>query len=145
LFSGRNAWTAEADTLRFRFNTDSSSIYSSRELYGNGSAASSLNTASQTNLRAFGGVNANGSTSNTFGNASIYIPNYAGSTNKSVSIDSVTEHNGTVSTQILVAGLWASTASITAFQIFTTSQNLLQNSTASLYLITQGSGGATVS
>jgi hypothetical protein len=62
----------------------------------------------------------------------IYIPNYAGSSNKSVSIDSVTENNATGAYSGLTAALFASTAAITSFGI-STGSNFVQYSTATLY------------
>ena len=84
-------------------------------------------------------------TSNTFGNTSVYIPNYAGSTNKSVSSDAVTENNATTASQQILASIWNNTSAITSIFVSDTGSNLVQNSTASLYGILRGSGGATVS
>jgi hypothetical protein len=93
-----------------------------------------------------------GSTSNTFGNSSIYIPNYTGSTAKSVSIDSVGENNGTASEQIISAALWNNTAAITSITLTSLDDNLnpsgnfAQYSSVSLYGILKGtSNGVTVS
>jgi hypothetical protein len=72
-------------------------------------------------------------TSNTFDNMSIYIPNYASSNNKSVSIDSTTENNGTAVYQILSAGLWSSSSAINQITLVATSHNFTQYSTAYLY------------
>jgi hypothetical protein len=72
-------------------------------------------------------------TANTFGNAQLYFTNYAGSTNKSVSVDSVTENNGTLAYQSIIAGLWSQTAAITSLSISPPSGNLVSGSTVSLY------------
>lgn len=72
-------------------------------------------------------------TASTFGNATIYIANYTGSTNKSVSIDSVSENNATSAFQRLVAGLWSSSAAITQVTLTSPSGNWAQYSSASLY------------
>lgn len=112
-----------------------------RILYGTGSsAASATNTSAQA-----GFTDANDETANTFSNNSIYFPNYAGSTNKSFSIDTVVEHNSTNNIMGVLAGLWSNTAAITSLS-FTMSSggNFVQYSTASLYGITKGSGGALV-
>ena len=69
----------------------------------------------------------------TWSNTAIYIPNYAGSNNKSVSIDQVTEENATggiIST--LTAGLWSSASAITAIKL-KSGINYAQYSTAVLY------------
>jgi hypothetical protein len=87
------------------------------------------------------------STANTFGNSEIYIPNYAGSNNKSISTDSVTENNNTVSiykTQMYFgAVVLSNTAAITSIKIApeTGEGNFVQYSTAYLY----GIGGARAS
>jgi hypothetical protein len=58
-------------------------------------------------------------TASTFGNAEIYIPNYAGSANKSVSVDAITENNGTSNRNTLGAWLWSNTAAITSISFGT--------------------------
>jgi len=119
-------------TPRVRFNNSSSSIYSERLLYGQGSSAAS---ASNTNTAYFDWVALcinNGA--NIFSNSEFYIPNYAGSNNKSVSSDSVTEINSSTGNNLyLDAGLWASSAAITSIQMFFGSGNFLEYSTAYLY------------
>jgi hypothetical protein len=74
-------------------------------------------------------------TSNTFGNAFIYIPNYAGSNYKSVSIDSVIEQNTLNQFSYLSAALWSQTAAITDLSLYTADSGtlLVQHSTAYLY------------
>ena len=115
---------------------------SQRRLAGNGSAASS-----GTNAYIEMGVSASGVTANTFGNLSIYIPNYASTTvQKSISVDMVIENNVTEAYQRLLAGLWASTSAITSLEINGEGSNFVSGTTASLYGITKGSsGGVTVS
>jgi hypothetical protein len=118
----------------------SSSNFTGRQLEGNGAAASS---ATYTVGRI--GVHS-GSTWGGFTNNEIYIPNYSGSTTKSLSGDSVTEQNATTSYQDLFATLWTNTAAITSISLSTASTvSFAQHSTASLYGILKGSGGATVS
>jgi hypothetical protein len=99
-------------------------------LYGNGSASGSY-----TDTVIFANANANSSTASTFGNFQMYIPNYAGSSNKSVSIDAVTENNATAAEANLVAGLWSSTAAITSITLYNYGSvtNFMQHSTATLY------------
>jgi hypothetical protein len=94
-----------------RFN-GSSSNYSIKALQGSGSGASSYSTT-QIEFMQVG----NSATSNTFGSAEIYIPNYAGSNYKSVSLDSVGENNATTAYARLTAGLWSDTSAITSINI----------------------------
>jgi hypothetical protein len=127
---------------RLTFN-GSSSGYSMKRLSGTGSTVNSNEYLSGVFIYMEGQDNSY--TASTFGNASIYIPNYAGSTNKSVSWDSVTENNNTTADQQIIAGVWANTAAITTVTLSLPSGVFTQYSTASLYTITKGSGGATVS
>ena len=109
--SARNDIAEIYGNALLRFN-GSSSNYSIRALQGNGSSASSY-FASQIEFMQVG----NNATSNTFGNAEIYIPNYAGNNYKSVSLDSVGENNGTTAFARLTAGLWSDTSAITSIAI----------------------------
>ncbi len=84
-------------------------------------------------------------TSNTFGNTSLYLPNYTGSTNKSYSIDQIGENNEANIYRCILAGLWSNTAAITSLTLTTDGTNLAVGSMFSLYGILKGSGGATVS
>jgi hypothetical protein len=142
LASIRTARTDDTfDDIVFRFNGDSTaSRYTFRRLFGNGSAASSSNAALDRGY--FGVFSSNLSTANTFGNGSLYIPNYAGSTNKSSSADTVMENNATASRQILLANLYSATTAISSILFFSdVGANLMAGSTISLYGITKGSDG----
>jgi len=75
----------------------------------------------------------NSATANVFSNGSIYIPNYTGSTNKSMSSDSVTENNAADNILGLTAGLWSNTAAITSIKFVPYTGNFMQYSTAYLY------------
>ena len=72
-------------------------------------------------------------TSNTFSSLDVYIPNYAGSTNKSYSADAVSEGNTVGTYPDLTAGLWSNTSAITALGFTLSSSNFVQYSTAYLY------------
>jgi len=74
-------------------------------------------------------------TANTFGNAEVYIPNYASSNNKSFSADAVSENNATEAYATLAAGLWSITTAINqvTLTISSGSSNFVQYSTAYLY------------
>ena len=129
-----NRATEVYDTGRIRFNSDSGSNYTaSRRLYGNGSSAVS-DAPAITNSGLFEMPTAAGATASTFGNIQIYIPNYAGSNYKSYSNDGVSENNGTAAYASLIAGLWNSTAAITAVNLLPYSgSQFVQYSTAYLY------------
>jgi hypothetical protein len=85
------------------------------------------------------------STANTFSSLQIYFTNYSGATNKSFSLDNVSENNSTVDYELdMVAHLWSSTDAITTLT-FTdgTGANFVSGSSLSLYKITKGSDGIT--
>lgn len=63
------------------------------------------------------GVTSSGATGSTFGNISLYIPNYAGSNYKSASMDSVAENNAASNGMGLSAGLYSSSSAITSITI----------------------------
>ena len=63
----------------------------------------------------------------------IYIPNYSGSTNKSVSIDAVAENNGTSGFCSFTAGLWSASDAITQITLIANGGNMVQHSSVSLY------------
>ena len=118
----------------------STANFSRRRLVGNGSTASSSSSSDNVGIFFTDGAN---QTANTFGNHAIYFPNYAGSTNKSFSVDSVDENNATESYQVLTAGLWSNTAAITSIALYDNevSGTWAAGSTISLYKITKGSDG----
>ena len=128
--SARHSGSSVANAFYMTFNSDTSNYnYRYLEGAGSGSPSSAGSTA-----RAAGVENGNSSTSNTFSSAEIYIPNYAGSNNKSFSSDSVTENNATLGVQWLLAGLWSNSSAITSITIQPdTAVNYAQYSTAYLY------------
>jgi hypothetical protein len=117
------------DYYGLQFNSSSSS-FTSRSVQGNGSSASSANRSDNFFV---GTVVQSNLTANTFSNGQIYIPDYAGSTNKSFSYDAVQENNATSSLAELFAGLWSSTSAITSIKLVKASGNFVQYSTATLY------------
>lgn len=132
------------DNLLITFNNTTSG-YTDRALYGTGSSAASASGSGNPSF-VFTYSVGNAATASTFGNGQIYIPNYAGSTNKSVSFDSVTENNSTSAIAAISAGLWSNTSAITSIKFTAaTSAELMIGTTISVYGITKGSGGATVS
>jgi hypothetical protein len=93
-----------------------------------GSGGYGVSSATTSNIKAAGNVGVT-----PFSNAEMYIPNYASSNYKSVSIDSVSEYGAAESYQILTAGLWSDTAAITSIKLRLASGNIAQYSTAYLY------------
>lgn len=99
-----------------------------RHIIGDGSSAASQAYAAGRVL-----YDTNSQTSNTFANVEVYIPNYAGSTYKSMSVDGVQENNATSANMHLAAELWNNTAAITTIRLTGNAANLVQYSTAYLY------------
>lgn len=126
VLSGRS--TTTVDYCEVRFNGASTNL-SGRYLYGNGTSAAS------STYQPFIYMNSSGNTASTFSNSMVYVPNYAGSNNKSVSIDSVYENNATLAYTEFQAGLWSNTSAINQVTLVCTgaSQNFAQYSTAYLY------------
>jgi hypothetical protein len=123
-----------------RFNNDSGTNYKTLAVTGNGSSAGALSQTSETYIYT-GQAPALTATGSTFGNTSIYIPNYAGSSQKSVSIDATRETNGTSVYLTFMGGLWTSTAAINRIDIVCEVANWEAYSSATLYGILKGSDG----
>jgi hypothetical protein len=129
---------AYADYGTINFN-GSTSNFSYKDVYGNGSTAST--TGGSTSLIMV--YQGNAGTANVFGNIDFYIPNYTSSNYKSFSIDSVVENNATTGYTTITAGLWSSTAAITSITLSPASGTWSTNSSFMLYGIggTRATGG----
>jgi hypothetical protein len=127
--SVRSARAASFDNTQVAINTSTSNM-SARILQGDGASSSSATLTSF----YLGDIPAASATSSVFASQTVYLPNYTGSSNKSFSVDSVSENNSTTSYQQLVAVLWSQTAAITQVRLFTgNAANFVQHSSASLY------------
>lgn len=120
--------TANAAYVSFNGSTSS---FSARYLQGQPSLSPQVNSGSL--ARFIGNAVSSGATSSTFASIQLYIPNYAGSTNKSYSADAVTENNATEAFSNLVAGLWSNTAAINQVTVSASGGTFVQHSTAYLY------------
>jgi hypothetical protein len=95
------------------YNSSSTSDYSETWVREQASVADSGRYTSQTgHLQIWS--SASTATASTFGSGEIYIPNYAGATNKPMSAFTVSENNSTNSTIAADAGLRSNTAAITS-------------------------------
>lgn len=110
--SARTDSGSDADPFGIKFN-GSTSNYTSRRLQGDGSSVTTW-TGSNTTAAA---VNGGTSTASTFGSIEAYIPNYAGSANKSFSVTSVTEDNSAAALIRAFAMLWSDTSAITSIEL----------------------------
>lgn len=124
-----------SDGLFIKINNSTAFQYADRTLYGNGSSAASIFNIVGDNNRGLYWLytTGNNATASTFGNFEIYVPNYAGSSQKSFSYDSVSENNATAAVQFLTAGLWNQTTAINQITLTPNTSTFQQYSTAYLY------------
>lgn len=134
--STRSERSLSYDTVSLRFNNaaDDTNL-SCRGLQGDGSSATSFSLSSG----RIGITSGDTATADTFGSLEVYIPNYAGASNKSYSSTGVSESNSASNVYIeAVAGLWSDTSAITAVSfILGGSRDFLAGSTFYLYGITK--------
>lgn len=121
------------DASYFRLNATSAN-YSERNLVGTGSSALSGSGLSTYGGFEFKGTNGGTSTTNTFGNGELYIPNYTVSSNKQMSYFGVNETNATNIDLAVGAVLWRDTNVISSI-VFTTRSfsNFVSGSSFFLY------------
>ena len=128
LSSARGTRAADNVNMLIGFNS-STSNFSDKFVYGDGSSAGS---ASSTRLVSI--LPAATTTSSTFSNDAIYIPNFSSSNYKSFSVDTVGENNSaSAAYQALIAQLWSDTSAITSIDITVAFNDLATNSTFYLY------------
>jgi hypothetical protein len=114
-----------------QFNNSGTGL-SAKELFGTGTAAGSASLS----VMRMGYISGSIATANTYGNAELYIPNYASANQKSSSAEGVSESNNTGAFMAMEANLWANTAAITSITL-TTGTSFAQYSTATLYGISK--------
>lgn len=102
------------------------------DIYLRGSGASVISASNSSASSTYLGEIPSTFLTNIFGNAEVYIPNYAGSNNKSFSNDAVSEANATTAWATLTAGLWSNASAITSITLSST-VDLAPNSTFYLY------------
>jgi len=130
----RTDQSATISNMLFQLNSDTGSNYYSKVFWGNGSSTTADYAEPATYFYAGPAFSGSVSTATFFGNASIYIPNYTGSTVKTALTESITEDDATTRYNALSTGRWTGTAAITSVKVFSGgSANLVQYSTISLY------------
>ena len=130
---------ATSTTANITLNLNGSATsFTGRYLTGNGSGASST-----TSTTLIGTSSISTDTANTFGSLRLHLPNYTASAYKGFYVDNVSENNGGTAYTQTFAGLWSDTSAITSVTL--NLANFAQYTVASLYGLTKGSGGATVS
>ena len=126
--SSGNGWQSGKVT----FN-NSATGYSGILLIGRGDLSAVSITSASTSIE-FGFYSSDAvSSSNTFASNDLYIPNYAGSYNKSISSDVAEENNSARALLGFCAGLWSNTAAINRVTLTPGSGSFVQYSTAVLY------------
>ena len=133
VLSVRTNYSNTNDYAGFTINGNTSSL-SNRFIYAVGTTIGSGAYGSPAN-KIQGTIGGATATSNTFGNFEMYIPNYTSSNNKSISVDCVTENNGSSQGESwLSAGLWSNTSPVTSINIAPYYGTLfVQYSSATLY------------
>jgi hypothetical protein len=132
--SGRSDDSANPQgSIRLYINGNTSSVYSFTRLTGNGSTAATYTSGSGTELFFTFGLSTAQSTSSTFGSAEIYIPNYAGSTNKPMSGIQAMETNNPTAFMGATAGLTRITSAITSIEVALNAGNYVSGSSFYLY------------
>jgi hypothetical protein len=114
-FSGRDNVAAVTHNIQMIFN-NSSTGYSNRYIYADGSTTGSGNSGASSTWMQGTYLNGTPSTANNYSNIEIYIPGYAGNKKKSATFFSVVENNGTSGGVSSWSGLWSNTAAITSIK-----------------------------
>lgn len=127
--SGRDGtYAGDTSTAYFKFNNDATN-QTHRRLVDNSGTVITVGTGTSLALTNMNGTT---STSNTFANYEIYIPNYTSSNYKSVLVDGTMENNSSSIYFGFLAGLWSNTAAINRIT-FTCDGVFAQYSTIYIY------------
>jgi hypothetical protein len=125
-----------ANTFRdfiLRANGDSTTLYSTTRLRGDGSAANSNRETSDTRVLIGQGVIAASSTANTFSSVEIYIPSYTASQNKPMSGFAASDVNSTSAYLLATAHLYRSTTAISQLAVISETADFAIGSSFYLY------------
>jgi hypothetical protein len=144
--SARSSGTANNFTGLKINGTSNPSNHVSRFLYGTGSSVGTV-TLDDDGYNLIAYMNLSSDTASAFATSTFYISNYRSSAAKSISIDAITENNGTAANQMIMAGLWDSTSAITSLGVISVAGSSLNasgtmepGSSATLYGINRTSG-----
>jgi hypothetical protein len=121
------------DNIRLTLNGDSSAIYSSTAISGNGTAANRFRTTA-TSGTIVGVADASGATANTFASYELYIPNYTSTINKQMSNLLMQENNLSEAFIQNYATLYPNSTAISSITLTpVTGPNLIAGSSFYLY------------
>ena len=133
-YSARTTKVNDNSDIYLQFNGITTATYSFKRILGGGGSVISDGLTNDAKGGFAGIATGSTATASTFGNSEIYIPNYAGSTAKSWSVDSVGENNSATAFQSPQAGYWSGTAAITSIKLQDyNAASFVQYSTAYLY------------
>jgi hypothetical protein len=121
-------YTSGGGNTRIRFNSDTSSLYSSTRIAGDGSSASSDRLTNQ----GFQRLSFNGNSSTIPDFLTVDIFSYAGSTFKTSLITSSEDYNGS-GLVVRTVGLYRSTTAISSITISLDSSTMAAGTSATLY------------
>jgi len=143
LISARSNASGIATEYRFQFNGDTSSVYHTTGIAGDGSTLNRRGVGPTSFLENLS-LQKNGATANTFGNAELYISNFSSAQDTYATFMAVSENNATEAYQG-VANFYRDVAeAITSIKIYATVGDFVEYTTASLYLVTNADAtGAT--
>jgi hypothetical protein len=132
VFSTRdNSSGSSGNNIVIKLN-GSASLLDEKAILGTGTSVLPLSNEDSAIIYVYGDTSL--ATSNTFGNTSLYIPNYTSSNFKSISIDGVTENNANAALQFINGALFKSTSAITSITLAAYNfASFVQYSTADLY------------
>ena len=145
VISGRSVLGTAIRGINLYFNNDTAANYTRSRLVGEG-ASPVIGTGPHTDsVLEMGWMSAAGTTTSTFGNAKIHISNYASSSAKVATSFAASENAAADANLSMHAHTWSGTAAISSI-LMTTSGDIAEHSTASLYLVTTadatgGTGG----
>lgn len=139
LTSTRRSTSTIFGQVIFRLNDNSNSVYSVRYFMGDGATVASY---VQTSTFGFiGNATGNSATTNTYGNAEIYIPNYSSSNQKIYSSSAVGENNASTVYMEYASGLIDETAPINKITLTTAGTGeIMAGSTFYLYGVSNADG-----
>ncbi len=129
------------DHFGIQFNSDTGSNYSNTNLFAFTTTPSS-SSAATTQIQHLYGITAGSNLADTFGTATIWIPQYTNTANfKQVIGTGAAENNSTTDSQwavSMIAGLWSDTSAITDIDLFPAQglDDFVQYSTFTLYGVT---------
>ena len=143
LISARSNASGVATEYRFQFNGDTSSVYYTTGVAGDGSTINNR-SAGPTSFLENLSLQKNGATANTFGNGELYISNFSSAQDTVASFTAVSENNASEAYQGMAAFLRDVAEAITSIKIYATVGDFMEHTTASLYLVTTAdASGAT--